>query len=325
MHGRIKYIYANNKKIRAFAKSTVLVTVLLITLIAVLKITGYGKIPELEQLDEIDADWYEVETVRYDSKTMEWIAHRGWSKEIVKADTEHVYKLMQSKGRKALYWNKNKITYPMYAVTITPRKFKSDYDGCGETFVLSDGYLITPLGNVYRCDLDMDYFLEADEHDFHRVAEVENIRDMSCFRPLSYADHKWNSDMLTPSYVTADMTAERIEAALIQLDDNEGSLIATIRLVNNGDTDWHFCDSSIFVRVEVKVDGKWYYFHKDPGLDLYYATFPTYNAVVGKGSEREVEFNLGMYGTLPKGDYRIVIGGNENEKYDYVCADMNIR
>ena len=56
MHGRIKYIYANNKKIRGFAKSTVLVTVLLITLIAVLKITGYGKIPELEQLDEIDAD-----------------------------------------------------------------------------------------------------------------------------------------------------------------------------------------------------------------------------------------------------------------------------
>ena len=321
----IKSIYIKNKKLITCTATAVLVTVLLIMIFVIFRVTGYREILELARIEEIDADWFVVEVVSYDSKTMDWIAHRASSRKKIKKDTEHVYELAETRGKRTRHWDKDMIEYPVYAITITPREADRGYDEIGETFVWTDGYLITSTGNVYICDLDIEYFLKADEDDFHRSAEVDRISDMSCFRALSYAAHGWNTDTLPESLVTDDKMADSIDATLTGIDEIDDFTYVRIRLINNSDSDWHYCDSSIFVRIEVKVDGVWYFFHKDPGIDLSYTTFPTYTAVVGKRCEEEVQFNLGMYGDLPEGDYRVVIGGKDGEKYDYACADFCIK
>ena len=70
------------------------------------------------------------------------------------------------------------------------------------------------------------------------------------------------------------------------------------------------------------MEGKWYYLYHDPSIDDVYGTFPVYDQTLGSGKEKNEKIQLGFYGKLPSGDYRIVLGGQDGEIFNYVTAEM---
>ena len=51
-----------------------------------------------------------------------------------------------------------------------------------------------------------------------------------------------------------------------------------------------------------------------------------YGEVIEPGEKDTREFGLWLYGNkLPKGDYRILIGGQDGDETNYVCAEYKIK
>ena len=71
----------------------------------------------------------------------------------------------------------------------------------------------------------------------------------------------------------------------------------------------------------VVVDGEWYYLYHDPGVDDDIRTIPGYDEILEPGAQDTVQISLGFYGTLPPGDYMILIHGEDSSGYCYACAE----
>ncbi|MBO4680418.1 MAG: hypothetical protein J5623_00770 [Clostridiales bacterium] len=275
----------------------------------VVHLQGYRNIPELESLKGGSADWYEFDFYSYDGKTVEMISLDN-SLEAQKTNAKLLKKVCSWQGRKADDWTKDKLTYPIYALKITPISIKGNGSNA-ETVVWSNGYLITSSGEVYKSNPDFGPFMKAGEKDRKRSAEAEKISSLRCFRPLMHANNVWNTECLSPSYITEDKLAEGIKATVKGIRVDDGRTVVTVELENGRDGTWMFCDKSLFVRVEVKIDGNWYYIHHDPNIDDAYTTLPANTAPLAAGKKLELDFNLAFYGKLPKGDYRIVVNGED--------------
>ena len=271
----------------------------------------------------MDAKWYDTDIIRYDGTTMTWVNHRLWYPNEVYAFNQYARKILETKGELVEDWTPDDLAIPMYAFEIEPKTGFLEYEECGEMWVYSNGFLIAQTGNVYKCDIDFSDLMEVGEHDFLREVEEDDILNMSCFRPLAYANHKWNPDYLRPASAM-DESVPDIEAAITEQYEEDGWPKVKVLLKNNSEKDWHYEENSIFVGIIVRVDGRWYHLDYDPAFDEYYATFPSYNKIIKAGEEKNLIFNLGRYGDFPSGDYCVIIGGKDGNVYNYACAPYRL-
>lgn len=283
-----------------------------------------SRIPELERLDNIEADRYSVYCASYDGKEVTWVSQYVKTSEEAKELTNAVHKFTLCSGVKVKNWTKDKITYPIYALTVRPENFNGPLE-IGETVVWTNGYLITSSGDVYKCSPDFSPFLEADDDDYKSVTAVDDIAHTRTFRPLTYANQQWNTDLLVASGNTPDKLAPGIEVKVTEVGEKSNLPFITVSLKNTGDTKWNYEDYSLFVSLEVYVDGKYYYIYHDPTIDDDIRTIPGYSKVLEPGSEDTLEISLGFYGILPSGDYRIIIYGMTGEDYNFATVDYSLK
>ncbi len=282
------------------------------------------RIPELVRVDELEVDYYDVSFSSFDGKTYKYISRNSRTREESLALLDSVHKYTSTRGYKVNNWTADKITYPVYAVTIRPVKYKNEEFLTGDTVVWSNGYLFTASGDVYRCNPDFKPFMETDDNDFVREVEIDSISNIRNFRPLFYAGSGWNTDLLRPSGITEYEPAEGIEAEITEISERSGFPLVTILLRNTSEEDWHYEDYSLFVNMVVAVDGELYYLYHDPTIDDDIRTFPGYNEVLEAGSENTAQISLGFYGTLPPGDYKIIIYGLDGSDLNYVSVDYHL-
>lgn len=278
-----------------------------------------GRIPEMMRIARMEAGWYDIDVIRYDGTTMTWVIHKIWYDNDVRIYNKYAHEILETKGELVEDWTPDDLAYPLYAFEIEPRTGLMDSYETGEMWVYSNGYLITQTGNVYECDIDFSDLLVVNEYDFLREVEVDDIMQMSCFRPLAYANHKWNADYLSGTEAM-DKRNPDIEATVVKEYEIDGIPMIDISLKNNGEKDWHYEEKTLFFGMIVFVNGEWYYLNDDPAVDAYYGTFPAYGKVLKPGDEVTVTFFSMRYGELPDGRYCIVICGKDGDDYDYACA-----
>ena len=275
-----------DKKVLLVIGAALLTLILGMSGVLIYRFSVLQRIPELKRVDELDVNYYYVSVSCYDGEKYKYVSPNSRTKEESLALLDAVHKFASVKGRKVNDWTPDKITYPVYSVTISPVIFKSEEYVPGETVVWSNGYLFTASGDVYKCNPDFRSFTETDDNDFVREADLGDVASVRAFRPLYYAGSKWHKELLNPSKISSD-------------------------------------DNALFVSMVVVLDGEWYYLYHDPSVDDDIRTMSGYDEILEGGSQISVQISLGSYGTLPPGDYMIVIHGSDSNGYCYACAEYH--
>ena len=175
----------NSKNIKTIL--TIFVVIIAITILFLLNLFfgrpapeyAGGKIPEMMRIARMEAGWYDIDVIRYDGTTMTWIIHKIWYDNDVKIYNKYAHDILETKGKLVEDWTPDDLRYPLYAFEIEPRIGQLDFKETGEMWVYSNGYLITQTGNVYECDIDFSDLMVANEHDFLREVDVDDINQMS--------------------------------------------------------------------------------------------------------------------------------------------------
>ena len=309
-----------NKKI---ITAIIITAIVLLTVFVIVRYAVLRPVPELQRLKGLEVNRYDVACYAYDGDKYSYVIKKFKSADEYKRELLKITGLMDTRLVKVNDWTPDKITYPVYALEITPVIFKSEKYEHGETFVWSNGYLITSSGDVYRSGLFFKRYLNNDEDDYFRETDtITNIADIRPFRPLFMANKEWNKDMLHVSILDDSEFAENIEAAVTGFDGEEDALIATVRIINNGEYAWNYSDQSLFARLEVNIDGQWYSIFHDPNVDDDIRTMLGYNQRLDSGQETDVVFHLGFFGKLPPGRYRIVIWGQYKSRQANASAEF---
>ena len=310
-----------DKKVLLVIGASVLALVLGISGLLICRFAVFKRIPELQRVDELDVNYYEVSVSCFDGENYKYVSPNSRTKEESLALMDAVHKFTSVKGRKVDNWTTDKITYPVYAVTISPVIYKSEEYVPGETVVWSNGCLFTPSGDVYKCNPDFKTFMKTDDNDFVREADLKSIASARAFRPLLYAGSEWHKEFLLPSEISGEDHAESVEAEITEITERNGFPLVTVSLKNTGEEKWSYEDRSLFVTMVVVVDGEWYYLSHDPSVDDDIRTMAGYGEILEPGAQETVQISLGFYGTLPPGDYMIVIHGQNSSGYCYACAE----
>ena len=312
-----------NKKAALVSGAVALALVLGISAFLIYRFVVLQRIPELKRVEEIDVNYYEISVSCYDGKNYTHITPRTRSSEETKAITDQIQGFLSLRGKKVSNWTPDKITYPVYSVTVSPIIFQNVNHETGETVVWSNGYLFTASGDVYKCNIDFKPFMKTDDNDFVMEGELESLSRARSFRPLFYANREWNKELLEPRKITDLIPAEGVEAKIIETGERAGFPLVTILLRNTGGKDWHFEDRSLFVSMAAVVDGELYYIVHDPSIDDDIRTVMGFGRILEAGSEDTVEISLGYFGTLPSGEYKILIPGIDGGEYNYVSVDYH--
>ena len=310
-----------DKKVLLVIGASVLALVLGISGLLICRFAVFKRIPELQRVDELDVNYYEVSVSCFDGENYKYVSPNSRTKEESLALMDAVHKFTSVKGRKVDNWTTDKITYPVYAVTISPVIYKSEEYVPGETVVWSNGYLFTASGDVYKCNPDFRSFTETDDNDFVREADLGDVASVRAFRPLYYAGSKWHKELLNPSGISKEDRAESVVAEVTEVSEWRGFPMVTVTLTNTGEEDWCYEDNALFVSMVVVLDGEWYYLYHDPSVDDDIRTLSGYDETLEGGAQETVQISLGFYGTLPPGDYMIVIHGQNSSGYCYACAE----
>lgn len=318
----------NSKPVVSLKNKSALMRLISIMLASVFALSGCSlltldfpqRIPELEYVEKIDEGYYTTYCCVYDGKNFSSVHKRPYYSGEAEEMADMVCDFCAIKGRKVTEWSTDKITYPVYALTIEPRIMGSGQDVC-ETVVWTNGYLITSSGDIYLANPDFKPFLETYERDYTVDIEIESIAHARSFRLLQSAGQQWHTDIMRPSYVTGDKIADGIEVKVTDQYYKDELPFISVEITNNSGNRWNYCDNSLFVYLDVVVDGECYYLYHDPDVHDDYLTFPSYSAVIEPGETVTEEFCFGLYGTkLPKGDYRLMISGEEDSEIKYACV-----
>ena len=312
-----------NKKAALVTCAAALALVLGISAFLIYRFVVLQRIPELKRVEDIDVNYYEISVTCYDGKNFTHITPRTRSSEETKAITDQIQGFLSLRGKKVNNWTPDKITYPVYSVTVSPIIFQNVNHETGETVVWSNGYLFTASGDVYKCNIDFKPFMKTDDNDFVMEGELESLSRARAFRPLFYADREWHKELIESRKLTDIRFAEGVEAEIIETGERAGFPLVTILLRNTSGQDWYFEDMSLFVSLAVVVDGELYYVTHDPSIDDDIRTVMGFDRVLEAGSEDTVEISLGYYGTLPSWEYKILIPGTDDDGYNYVSVDYH--
>ena len=284
------------------------------------------RIPELKSLTQNkNAHYSRTYLCVYDGERITVYYNYSTSLEKGLKTDDMVREFCSLRGRKASDWTPDKITYPVYSLQLEPSLVGENAE-LGETVVWSNGYLFTSSGGVYKCDPDFTPFMDMVDEGNVREGEAKGISHIRAFRPLTMAYSKWHPELMRDSFASDDKIAEGIEAKVTRMRIENGYPVATVKITNNSDKAWNYCNQSIFTYIDVTLDGKHYFVYHDPDISDSYYTMAGYGEVIEPGETDTREFGLWLYGNkLPKGDYRILICGKDGDETNYACAEYKIK
>ncbi len=205
---------------------------------------------------------------RYD----EWVASREAYEELQNI----MRKVLSGKGTKAKDFNKDKITYPIIGMVVSPEEFNVINEP-GESIVWTNGYLITDSGGVYKCDLDFDLITENDELFKSREYEFEFTYASGVFRNLAMAYDKWEESLMRTVQPEMMKAPDNVKAKVVREYENEKGKCVTVEFDNYSDKDWKF-SSSGYLAIEIK--DAYYSIPNDPCFDGYTIGTLSYNCSV---------------------------------------------
>lgn len=194
--------------------------------------------------------------------------------------------LSRAKATPANNWTPELVTQPIYGISI------GGFNTFGVTAAWSNGYLILQDGSVYKFDYDFSKLKDA--------YEWEDVTE-SAYYPNQYYlarnEGQWYAKFLTPA--ESKPAPEDITLSISAVED--GRIIAL--LTNASSEEWVYGES---FSLDVLLDGVWYSVPTEPSvnwgfIDLAY--------ILPAGEARTEHYNLGMFGDLPAGTYRLVVEG----------------
>lgn len=293
-----------------------------------------SNIPELQAIDRFTEGSYELYFYEYDGKVMasydipdnyiplegadrdERIAHIKTTYERL---NKTIHRLSSFRGRKTTEWTPEDITYPIYAFTVKSSNIDS-VNHHGESFVWSNGYLITNSGDVYICDADLAGIVDdLDEDYYKREFEWEGTYYGSWSRPLLYANSGWRAEELHEMPDWSEYKEYGLEAKVIDQYEEDGWPLVTIEIRNNSDKDWNYEDFQPFFGIGILIDGEAYYVLAVDGHSTYNAVI-SYDSVLAPGESMIIEYCPDEYFPLVPGEYIIMIYGKVDEETCNVSA-----
>lgn len=182
-------------------------------------------------------------------------------------------------------WTPKKAGFPVYGLQIM------DTSGNPIEAAWTNGYLILQDGSVYKFNYNFSKLME--NYDWESMKEISSL---PCQYYLSLNGGKWYSEFLTPAEHEA--APEQISLEILSAENG-----ITARLTNTGSVDWTYGEA---FSLDVLVDGQWYAVPILP--DKNYG-FIGIGYTLRPGASTEKTYYLGMYGDLPSGTYRLVVGG----------------
>ena len=219
----------------------------------------------------------------YDGKEgySDWISDIIKEKEILESMTEVAITKVDS-------WD-FKVTYPMYGL------WMGTDDGMGIQMLWTNGYLITREGDVYTFDYDWKALFKELKwsEDSRRV--IDHVAEMPNVRYLALDGREWNSKMMKP--VPEPVVPDGISMEL----NSWGHTTVKATLHNENEESWMYGRP---FRLDVKLKGKWY---EVPARTDENWMFTSEGILLTSDEDREESFNIGMFGYLPEGTYRLVL------------------
>lgn len=225
----------------------------------------------------------------------------GWYDWISDMDTERdiLAELAGVNARPVEDFSSDKVTFPMYAVTIGSK------DGRGLHMLWTNGYLITRRGEVYKFDYDFGQTMDSLDwgNEWTRPPYagsrngISHVSGMPNVRYLALENGVWNSSFLRPAdspKPPANVTMELVEWT----DEHVSVTISSSR-----------SDEWVYGRgfsLEVLLDGTWYTVPQTPDENW---GFTSEGLLLQPGKENKENYSLAMFGELPPGHYRLVMCG----------------
>ena len=186
-------------------------------------------------------------------------------------------------------WTPDKVSIPVYGIEI------GSAEGFGISAAWSNGYLIQRDGSVY--EFDFDFSALGTDYEWEPSHDVHSMSAMPCGRLLSEGSDSWIAPHLAP--VEPLTPPEGISMTL--KEQTADSL--TVELANTGSTEWCYGE---YFSLNVLLDGVWY---DVPVLDDKNYGFNDIGIILPARESHQKTYDLFMYGTLPAGDYRLVVFG----------------
>ena len=183
-------------------------------------------------------------------------------------------------------WSPDKLEYPLYGMWI------GTSTGESLNVAWTGDYLITEDGKTYKHDFDIEELISR--YEWRDTSTFSNATFFPCSRALSLGTDGWNTSLLKE---VIDLSApDGIEMTLVNREDST----FTIKLTNNTDEDW--CYGTYF-SVQALIDETWYDIPTIPGN----WAFPDIAIMLMPKASVEETYNIGMYGDLPAGTYRLEV------------------
>ncbi len=173
---------------------------------------------------------------------------------------------------------------PFYGLEISGADGRSVYG------LWSDGYFITNDGSAYKFDYDFEKLLER--YDWTAPDTFRSLTVMPCASHVARTEAGWNSGFLTPS--SSLEPPEGISMELVSLEDGK----TCVRFVNQSGQEWTYGYS---FGLQVLLDGVWYQVPPQEEFGVIDLA-----SILPDGESSEETYNLGFFGQLPPGDYRLV-------------------
>jgi hypothetical protein len=191
------------------------------------------------------------------------------------------------KTPEAKSWSLDDITLPIYGFhTCTA-------DGLGIFVAWSNNYWISHDGTVYVFNFNFENLME--KYSLANGGE-SSFFNFPCARFLTQNENGWNTTLLMP--VEKLDTPDKITMSLKSWN-NDG---VSVNIANNRNTAWEYGKG---YGLQVLLDGVWYDIPRIPG----HWVVPSIALTIKGGAEQTETYNLGMYGKLPAGTYRLVAFG----------------
>ena len=190
-------------------------------------------------------------------------------------------------------WTAKKVKLPVYGIEI------GTMEGPGISCAWSNGYLIMRDGSVY--EFDFDFSALKTDYQWELSHEIHSLSAMPCGRLLSEGSDGW----IAPHLAAVDSLTPPEGISMVLKEQTADTL--TVELTNNSTAEWCYGE---YFSLNVLLDGVWY---DVPVLDDKNYAFTDIGILLPAGESHEKSYNLSMYGTLPKGPYRLVVFGMSAE------------
>ena len=274
------------------------------------------RIPELEKIETISESFYDIYFASFDGEKFIFWYDSISSEETIKKSQQLLKDIASAKGREATDWSSDKVTYPVYSITINTIYPVDNY--YGESVVWSNGYMILSSGKVYKCDFDFSDYLDAgvNVYDTQVEADADLFIGNRWFRSLQQAGFEWHpSYMKTSPYNESDMNSG-VEAEVVSEEVDSGFISVRLHITNNTDKSWNYNKYPV---CEVMLDGATYAVPFEPILSSSDGIY-TLNESVSPGKDIKYSVMISREGMLPKGEYRLIIHGQIEGEDCYAVA-----